>query len=307
VSLSNLTVAVTGSRRGTELAHLIKAFGGIPYIVPTIGITDAQPMPHEVNIFINSILREKVDYFVFMTGPSIHYFFRIASNLGVKEELITVIRESTVISRSDKPSYILRTFGISTDLFPDESTEKGILKLLKSRDMKDKKIAIIWHGTSNRTFKMELESEGSTILELSSYSYSLSLDETADTILKQMGYKYLRPKIESILKLFNDIAGGLVHVITFTSPPSVLELMKVADIHNYRQSLLSSLNENVIVTSVGPSTTESLNRNGITVDVMPTVYKMGPMVKALSDYVSLHTKKSQQTPKLGKLMKDGKL
>ncbi len=307
MSLSNWTVAVTSSRRGSELAHLIEAFGGIPYIVPTIGITDAKPSSHEVDFFINSILQEKIDYFVFMTGPSVHYFFRIASNLGVKEELITVIRGSTVISRSDKPSYILRTFGIATDLFPDESTEKGILKLLKGRDLKDKKIAIVWHGTSSSSFKMELESAGSRVLDLSSYAYSLTLDETADVILKQMGYKYLRPKIESVLKLIDDIVGGLVHVITFTSPPSVLELMKVADVHNYKQPLCSVLNERVIVASVGPSTTESLNRNGITVDVMPAVYKMGPMVKALSDYVSIYSKKSQRTPKLGKLLKEMKL
>ena len=42
-----------------------------------------------------------------MTGPSVHYFFRIASNLGVKEELISVIRGSTVVSRSDKPSHVI--------------------------------------------------------------------------------------------------------------------------------------------------------------------------------------------------------
>jgi hypothetical protein len=37
---------------------------------------------------------------------------------------------------------------------------------------------------------------------------------------------------------------------------------------------------------------------------MPSVYKMGPMVKALSDYVSLQ---GQHNAKLGKLMKDGTL
>jgi uroporphyrinogen-III synthase len=104
--------------------------------------------------------------------------------------------------------------------------------------------------------------------------------------------------------VFDVAGGGRSDVLTVRSPPSVLELMKIAEIHNYRDSLVSSLNQRVIVTSVGPSTTESLNRNGITVDVMPSVYKMGPMVKALSDYVSLQ---EQQNPKLGKLMKDGKL
>ncbi|HEY9388018.1 MAG TPA: uroporphyrinogen-III synthase, partial [Nitrososphaeraceae archaeon] len=47
-----------------------------------------------------------------------------------------------------------------------------------------------------------------------------------------------------------------------------------------------SLNTNVIVAAVGPSTKEVLEENGIDVDVMPQVFKMGSMVKSLSDYVS---------------------
>ena len=45
------------------------------------------------------------------------------------------------------------------------------------------------------------------------------------------------------------------------------------------------LNKEVIVVAVGPSTMKTLNENNIHVDVMPEVYKMGPMIKSLSDYV----------------------
>jgi uroporphyrinogen-III synthase len=46
-----------------------------------------------------------------------------------------------------------------------------------------------------------------------------------------------------------------------------------------------SLNQDIIVVAVGPSTKKALAENRVKVDVMPKVYKMGPMVKALSDYV----------------------
>ena len=36
--LRGLTVAITGSRRASELAHLVLTFGGVPYVAPTVGI-----------------------------------------------------------------------------------------------------------------------------------------------------------------------------------------------------------------------------------------------------------------------------
>jgi uroporphyrinogen-III synthase len=53
-----------------------------------------------------------------------------------------------------------------------------------------------------------------------------------------------------------------------------------------RESLISSLNSHVIVAAVGPSTKKTLEENYVHVDVMPAVYKMGAMVKSLSDYLS---------------------
>jgi len=38
MSLSGITVAITSSRRASELASLVRKFGGVPYIAPTIGI-----------------------------------------------------------------------------------------------------------------------------------------------------------------------------------------------------------------------------------------------------------------------------
>ncbi|HEX5891914.1 MAG TPA: hypothetical protein VFY41_03550, partial [Nitrososphaeraceae archaeon] len=42
---------------------------------------------------------------------------------------------------------------------------------------------------------------------------------------------------------------------------------------------------NVIVAAVGPSTKEAIERNGVFVDVMPEIYKMGTMIKSISDFV----------------------
>jgi uroporphyrinogen-III synthase len=301
----SLTVVITSSRREIELSHIVKSFGGVPYLVPTIGIIDAGISIKEVELFINNVINEPVEYFVFMTGLSVQYLFRAALILKLRDELINGVRRSTVISRGNKPSFILRSLGILTDSEPSPSTAEGILKILKSRDIKGKRIAVISNGNGSESFKDELELEGSKIFHLQLYSYPSLLDKTADSILKEMGYKqHVKPTIQSTSKLIQDIMSGTVHVITFTSPPSVFELFRVSDMNKNILGLRSALNEQVIVASVGPSTSEALRRNAISVDVMPEINKMGPMVKALSDYVSLSMNNSELTSKIAKVLKN---
>lgn len=305
MSLSNLTVAITSGRRGIELCQIVKSFGGIPYLVPTVGIIDARISMKEVELFINNVINQPVEYFIFMTGLGVHYLFRAASILKLRDELVRGIRRSTVISRGNKPSFILRSLGILTSIESGPSTAGGILKVLKTRDLKGKGIAVISNGNGSESFKDELELEGSRIFDLQLYSYSSLLDKTADSMLKEMGYKqHVKPTIQSTSKLIHDIMNGAVHVITFTSPPSVSELFRVSDINNNIFQLRSALNEQVIIASVGPSTSEALRQNAIRVDVMPEVNKMGPMIKALSDYVSLSMNASEVSSKFAKILKN---
>jgi uroporphyrinogen-III synthase len=222
----------------------------------------------------------------------------------MREELAVAVRKSIVISRSDKPSAVLRTLGIKSDLLPKENTTTGILEMLKEKCMKQKRVAIIGNASGSKNLKNGLESKGSTVLELPLFSYSSYLDETVDNVLREMGYLHEKPKIKSISKLIKDILNGKVHVITFTSPPSVLPLLKVADEEKNLPLLLSTLNESVVVVSVGPSTTDSLEQNHISVDVMPKVHKMGPMVCALADHIRFCTYNPDQKTKLTRVLKN---
>jgi uroporphyrinogen-III synthase len=303
--LNNLTVAITSSRRGVELSHIVKSFGGVPYLTPTVGIVDAGISLKEIEIFINNVLSQPVEYFIFMTGLSVQYLFRAASALKLKNELIERIRKSMVISRGNKPSLMLRSLGILNNVESGPSTAQEILNVLKSRDVRGKCIAVVNNGNGNEIFKEQLELQGSKIYDLRLYSYSSLLDRTADNVLKEMGYKqHAKPRIQATSKLIMDIINGSVHAITFTSPPSVYGLFKVSDTDNNTFGLTMALNEHVIVASVGPTTSEALRRHGVGVDVMPRINKMGPMVKALSDYISSPMNNIQVDSKAGRILKN---
>lgn len=286
MSLHGITVAITSSRRASELANLVRKFRGIPYIAPTIGIKNNRPLNSECNQFIESISNEKMHFFIFMTGVGV---FNLFQNIQRSQRLNTAherLQDTIVIARSNKPEMELRKFGIKTNFVPDINTLEGTLNLMKSFDVKNKNIGILWHGDSSDSFKKKLESLGANVFDFSSYSYSSSLEHQNATILKEMGYDYVAPNEEKIEGLIEDLMNGTVDSITFTSPPAVKEFFELAKRNNRFDSLKDMLNKNVLVVSVGPSTSSMLAQFHVLVDIMPNTYRMGPMIKELADYIS---------------------
>jgi uroporphyrinogen-III synthase len=293
MSLTNLTIAVTGSRRAHELAHIIRSFGGRPYIAPTIGIEITASSAEQGRQFIMKILREKPDYVVFMTGPGVYSLMDIAKESGIQELLITALHNTLIVCRSDKPKIVLSHFKLKANLIPkEENTAIGILKLLQNYDLRGKKIAIFWHGSYSRVLRDELQKSGANVFESFTYTYSSKLDTAGALILEKMGFKYESPIESIVVKLIEEINNGVIDVITFTSPPSAQELFRIATKHNLEISLKKFLNTKIIVVVVGPSTRKVLEENNVQVDVMPEIYKMGSMISALSDFFKYRSYKA---------------
>ena len=103
-----------------------------------------------------------------------------------------------------------------------------------------------------------------------------------------MGYDYVAPSNEKIKRLIDDIVAGNIDTITFTSPPAVKEFFEFANRNNKIDLLIDKLNHNVLVVSVGPSTSAMIEKFRIKVDFVPHAYRMGTMVKELADYISSH-------------------
>lgn len=286
MSLCGVTVAITSSRRASELASLVRKFGGIPYIAPTIGIRNKNALNSECIKFIETIRNERMQFFVFMTGVGVFNLFQNIQKLDHLDTVIEKLRDTVVIARSNKPAMELRKFGIRTNLVPDINTIEGILDLLGNFDIKNKNIGILWHGDYSHSFREKLESLGSKVFEFSSYSYATSLGKTNAAMLREMGYDYVPPSEEKIRRLIEDIMTGTIDTITFTSPPAVKEFFEFAKRNNKIHALKERLNHNLLVVSIGPSTSKMLSTFHVLVDVMPTTYRMGPMVKELADFIS---------------------
>ena len=281
-----MTVAVTGSRRASELAQLITNMGGIPYVAPTVGIEVQEDLDLQTEGLVHKIVGGEFDYAVFMTGPGVYRLMSTAQRLGLDHEVANVLNRTHVIARSQKPQKVLEKYGIRVTLVPSDNTSEGIAAEMVKLDLRGKSVAILWHGDSHAMLRETLENGGAKVAEAMAYTYSLELGERGAEVLAAVGFKSLPPDERRILELIHDLGKGLIHIITFTSPPSARNLFRFAEAHDLDNGLRRALNETVVVVAVGPPTRRALEEHGIQVDVMPEVYKLGPMMRATVDYLA---------------------
>jgi uroporphyrinogen-III synthase len=288
--LEGRTVVITASRRATEQASLVSRLGGSPYVVPTVGIS-LTPDEGEVERFLRSIIREGVDFAVFMTGPGVQALMLMARKLLVQEALVGTLNSerTTVVARSGKPKEVLVRFGIEVDALPprDQATAAGIVALLRERDLSRKRVAILWHGAHTYSMREELLSAGvESVLECSTYAYSHQLDSRGAGVLKDMGFSVVPPSEEAVLRLIGEIIGRerVVDAMTFTSPPAARHFFEVAAQHGMVEDLKLALNEGVCIAAVGPSTKVAVEDRGVKVHVVPQLQAMGAMITALAEY-----------------------
>ncbi|MFQ5803116.1 MAG: uroporphyrinogen-III synthase [Candidatus Methylomirabilales bacterium] len=286
MGLKGLTVAVTGSRRASELATLITNSGGIPYVAPTVGIEVQEDVDRQTEELVRRIVNGEFDYAVFMTGPGVYRLMSTAEKLGLERELIDILNRTYVIARSQKPQKVLEKSGVGVALVPSDNTSEGIAAEMATLDLSDKGVALLWHGDSHPMLREALEGKGAKVFEAMAYKYSLDLEKQGADLLEAVGFKYVPPGEGKMLELINDLVMGKIHIITFTSPPSARNLFRFAEAQGRDMDLRKTLNEEVIVVAVGPPTRRSIEENEVHVDVMPDVYKLGPMVKATVDYLA---------------------
>ena len=301
--LNGFTVGITGSRRASELAKLVSTLGGRPYIAPTVGIDSTPNFPKDTKRFINNIIAERVDYAIFMTGPGVYSLMSVAKESGLDEAIRESLQNTTIIARSAKPKMALAKHGLTVDLIPEENTSEGISIMLNNYDIKNKKIAIIWHGSYSNILKKKIQSAGAQIIEITPYNYSLELKDRGSKILKEMRFRYIAPNYKIVTNLIEDICKGRIHIITFTSPPSIRNFFRIAEEIKMNKIMLNEMNIRIIVVAVGLPSKKTLEAYGVKVDVMPEIYKMGHMVKAMGEYINNHgLVKSENLPALNQLL-----
>jgi uroporphyrinogen-III synthase len=246
---------------------LIANSGGEPVVAPSM-----REVPLESNTqalqFGSALVEGRLDVVIFMTGVGARVLARVVETVVPREKFIAALSSVAVVARGPKPVAVLREMGVPVTLvIPEPNTWREVLheldqsKLLSTRGLR---VAVQEYGIPNPELLAGLAERRATVTSVPVYEWTLPEDTGP-----------LRAAVAAL-------GRGEIDVVLFASSAQLRHLLQVADEMGMKEAVLKAL-ARALVVSIGPITTEELQKHGITVDLEPSHPKMGFLVKEAAE------------------------
>ncbi|MDP1563147.1 MAG: uroporphyrinogen decarboxylase family protein, partial [Pirellulaceae bacterium] len=277
VSFAGARVASFESRQLVAMEQLIRKHGGVPFVSPSMQEapeTDASaPTLQE---FAHRLLDGSVDTVIAMTGVGFKYLVDVLSTRYPRKKLLDFLCDITTIARGPKPNAAMHQLGVTASYkVAAPHTWRDILTLVDANGLANNRcIAVLEYGETNPSLIAGLEARGANVLPVTIYRWLLPDD------------------IEPLQANIQRLVAGQIDIAMFTSAQQVVHLLQVADMLGCRSAVVGALNE-IVVASIGPTTSERLQEFGLPVTLEPDQGKMARLVSAAAKYWHEH---SQRTP-----------
>ncbi len=257
-----LRVLALESRRAREVAKLIENNGGQPLVVPVMREIPLESN-HEALAFAAKLIEGNFDLVLFLTGAGARILFDSVFTRYDREVFLSALRRTKIAVRGPKPQAVLREFAITSSIVSAEpSTWREVLESLDKAigaDLRGMKVAVQEYGATNAPLLEGLAERGAIVTRVPVYQWALPEDLTG---MKEIIHTLLRKEVDIVL---------------FLTGVQAAHLMEVAREMKAAEDLIQALRSTVVI-SVGPSTTEELQRQGIAPDFQPSHPKMGVMI-----------------------------
>ncbi len=259
------------SRRGPELAKLIATYGGEPVVARAM-----REVPLESNkealAFAAGLLAAEFDMVIFLTGVGARALLSVVETAYKRDEYIAALQRVSVVPRGPKPVAVLRELGVTPAItVPEPNTWRELLLGLDEAGatreelrLRGARVAVQEYGVPNPELLAGLFERGAQVTRVPVYQWALPED--------------LAPLHAAI----RTLAAGEIDVVLFTTSVQVAHLFQVAAEMNLEESMRQGLSR-AIVASIGPTTSEELQRRGIRADLEPSHPKMGFLVKEAAE------------------------
>jgi uroporphyrinogen-III synthase len=253
-----LRVVAFESRRGGEMAELIRRHGGDPLIAPTMREV-VQTDRAALLAYVQALAAGEIDVVILLTGVGVRLLAETVAQEWPRERLAAALRRARLVARGPKPVAALRALGVQPDvLVPEPNTWREVLATLDQRlPVAGARVAVQEYGVSNEDLVRGLEARGASVRRVPIYRWELPDD---------LGP--LRAAIEAV-------CGGRADVVLFTSANQVYTLFHVAGTEAGR---LRAACNRVLIASVGPICSAAVRDHGLSPDLEPEHAKMGHLV-----------------------------
>ena len=257
-----LRVLSLESRRAAEIEKLIRARGGEPFVAPSMREVPLADNPQAFS-FAEGLFAGEFEMVLFLTGVGAKHLAQVLETRYAPGRFQEALRGVAVVVRGPKPAAVMREWNVPVAVtIPEPNTWREILAATAARP--ERRIAIQEYGRSSPELLDGLRARGAEITTVPVYQWDLPADTGA-----------LRDAVKRL-------AGGEFDVVLFTTSIQIVHLLRIAAEEGLEPQALAALRK-MVVASIGPTTSETLQEHGIPVDFEPSHPRMGFLVAEISD------------------------
>lgn len=263
-SLAGYAVGITADRRWEEQAELLARRGATVLHGPTIK-TLPLGSAEDLRRATEQVILEPPDIVVANTGIGMRAWLSAAESWGLGEALHGALDSSSIFARGPKASAAAHQAGLEVTARAASELMSELIELIIATDISGKRVAFQCHGDDSPLAISALKDAGANVIEIPIYRWILPESSfAAETLIRA-------------------IVNHSVHAVTFTSAPAVRNLLLIATEMGLEHQVRSALSSAVLAVMVGPVCAAAAKEVGISSCIVPEKYRLGPMIRALSD------------------------
>jgi uroporphyrinogen-III synthase len=257
-----LRVVSFESRRATEMGELIRRQGGDPFVAPSMREAPIENNP-EAFQFAERLFRGEFDLMIFLTGVGTRALSKVLASRYPEEQFADALRKIVIAARGPKPLAALRELQVPVAVTaPEPNTWRELLTALEGRA--ERRIAVQEYGKTNVELLEGLRARGADVTPVRVYQWDLPED------------------VAPLQAAVHRIAEGRADVALFTTSIQIPHLFRIAAEEQLAEPMIAELRQ-MVIASIGPTTTETLEEFGLQPDITPTHPKMGFLVKETAE------------------------
>lgn len=242
-------ILVTRAReQASVLSEQIEALGGEALEAPMISVREPEnktPLQDAIQTI------ESYDWIIFTSVNGVKFFFDEMKQL---KRDIRALGQTKICAIGPKTKALLEDKGLFVEAMPEVFRAEAVAELLKEKMDTPGKILLPRSNLGREVLVSELQKLGHSVNDVVSYETVRS--DFPGTSLKE----YLKEKT--------------IQIITFTSSSTVKNFMDLID-HDL------SLVQGVTIASIGPITSETAQKLGLTVDIEAETYTISGLIDAI--------------------------
>jgi uroporphyrinogen III methyltransferase/synthase len=253
LALSGKRIAITRAReQASTLRDLLVALGADVIEIPTIEIRP----PDSWGPLDDAVRR--LDRFQYLLVTSVNGVRNFLARLAASGRDVNTLHGLTIGAIGPATAAEFARAGVRVDLVPDEYVAEGLLAALGDRDLRGKAFLIPRARVARDVVPRVLEERGAHVEVVEAYQ----------TVVPEIS----REELARLLAPPPD-------VITFTSSSTVTNFAKLVGEDHLAETL-----RGVAIASIGPITSQTLSRFGLTVTVEAQESTMAGLVRAIAEH-----------------------